>query len=587
MNNKMSSKKEKTNAKNVIKMMAKIYKETSEHKKWAIGRWFGGIASGVISVFDFYIIGSSLDVALSGEYERLMSFIYALIAIFIIRILLQFTNPLIDSQYELRTYRTLSMNAYNKIDKLEMGYYENVHTADTISTLIDDIEKIKTFMGNTIAGFLSWNPVSLILSIIILCSINWKLTLFSLTIVPIVMFILNKVSEPLKAAKNNIQEHTAVLNSYLRDFIEGNDIYKAFNMHKSHTEKFQESCQNIANESYKSSLVMTKNRALQILMMVIPQGICMFASIYFIARNELTIGQYVIFSNMLWPLIHTFRTFGIGWAEMIGYSGTAERYFKFLANKEERTDGKDFGTNDSDIIVEFKNVSFSYHDDIPLLKDVSFKLYKNSRLALCGVSGSGKSTIFKLICGYYENFTGEIYIFGHDIRAWNLNALRKYMTCVTQDVFLFDDSIVNNIRMGNLDATDEMIEDASKKAYIDQFIKDVGERGAKVSGGQRQRIAVARALLKDAPLIMLDEPTSALDTKSEFYVQKSIENLKKGRSVLIIAHRLTTIIDSDQIILLEDGIIAEQGTHEQLIKSNKRYSELYRRQLVDQEVQDA
>ncbi|HPB16292.1 MAG TPA: ABC transporter ATP-binding protein, partial [Clostridia bacterium] len=576
MNNEMSSKKEKTKAKDVIRMMAKIYKETSEHKKWAIGRWFGGIASGVISVFDFYIIGSSLDVALSGEYERLISFIYALIAIFVIRILLQFTNPLIDSQYELRTYRTLSMNAYNKIDKLEMGYYENVHTADTISTLIDDIEKIKTFMGNTIAGFLSWNPVSLILSIIILCSINWKLTLFSLTIVPIVMFILNKVSEPLKAAKNNIQEHTAVLNSYLRDFIEGNDIYKAFNMHKSHTEKFQDSCQNIANESYKSSLVMTKNRALQILMMVIPQGICMFASIYFIARNELTIGQYVIFSNMLWPLIHTFRTFGIGWAEMIGYSGTAERYFKFLANKEERTDGKDFGTNDSDIIVEFKNVSFSYHDDIPLLKDVSFKLYKNSRLALCGVSGSGKSTIFKLICGYYENFTGEIYIFGHDIRAWNLNALRKYMTCVTQDVFLFDDSIVNNIRMGNLDATDEMIEDASKKAYIDQFIKDVGERGAKVSGGQRQRIAVARALLKDAPLIMLDEPTSALDTKSEFYVQKSIENLKKGRSVLIIAHRLTTIIDSDQIILLEDGIIAEQGTHEQLIKSNKRYSELYR-----------
>ena len=587
MNNEMSSKKEKTKAKDVIRMMAKIYKETSEHKKWAIGRWFGGIASGVISVFDFYIIGSSLDVALSGEYERLISFIYALIAIFVIRILLQFTNPLIDSQYELRTYRTLSMNAYNKIDKLEMGYYENVHTADTISTLIDDIEKIKTFMGNTIAGFLSWNPVSLILSIIILCSINWKLTLFSLTIVPIVMFILNKVSEPLKAAKNNIQEHTAVLNSYLRDFIEGNDIYKAFNMHKSHTEKFQDSCQNIANESYKSSLVMTKNRALQILMMVIPQGICMFASIYFIARDELTIGQYVIFSNMLWPLIHTFRTFGIGWAEMIGYSGTAERYFKFLANKEERTDGKDFGTNDSDIIVEFKNVSFSYHDDIPLLKDVSFKLYKNSRLALCGVSGSGKSTIFKLICGYYENFTGEIYIFGHDIRAWNLNALRKYMTCVTQDVFLFDDSIVNNIRMGNLDATDEMIEDASKKAYIDQFIKDVGERGAKVSGGQRQRIAVARALLKDAPLIMLDEPTSALDTKSEFYVQKSIENLKKGRSVLIIAHRLTTIIDSDQIILLEDGIIAEQGTHEQLIKSNKRYSELYRRQLVDQEVQDA
>ena len=586
MDNEMSSKKEKTKAKNVIKMMTRIYKETSEHKKWAIARWFGGLASGTISVFDFYFIGSALDVALSKEYERLLSFIYALIAIFLIRILLQFTNPLIDSQYELRSYKTLSLNAYNKIDKLEMGYYENVHSADTISTLIDDIEKIKSFMGDCIAGLLSWNPITLILSTIILCNINWKLTVFSLIVVPIVMYVLNKVSKPLKETNNNIQEYTAVLNSYLRDFIEGNDIYKAFNMNKSHTAKFEETCQNIANESYKSSLVMTKNRALQIMMMIIPQGICMFASMYFISRNELTIGQYVIFSNMLWPLIHTIRSTGQAWTEMIGHSGTAERYFKFLSCKEERTDGEDYGTNDSDIIVEFKNVSFSYHNDITLLKDVSFKLNKNSRLALCGVSGSGKSTIFKLICGYYENFTGEIKIFGHDIRTWNLAALRKYMTCVTQDVFLFDDSIVNNIKMGNLNATDEMIEDASKKAYIDQFIKDVGERGAKISGGQRQRIAVARALLKDAPLIMLDEPTSALDTKAEFYVQQSIENLKQGRSVLIIAHRLSTIIDSDLIVLLEEGIISEQGTHNQLISYNGRYSELYKRQLVTQEVQN-
>ena len=155
MDNEMSSKKEKTKAKNVIKMMTRIYKETSEHKKWAIARWFGGLASGTISVFDFYFIGSALDVALSKEYERLLSFIYALIAIFLIRILLQFTNPLIDSQYELRSYKTLSLNAYNKIDKLEMGYYENVHSADTISTLIDDIEKIKSFMGDCIAGLLS------------------------------------------------------------------------------------------------------------------------------------------------------------------------------------------------------------------------------------------------------------------------------------------------------------------------------------------------------------------------------------------------------------------------------------------------
>jgi len=581
---KKSSKKQKTKASDVIKMMVRIYKETSEHKKWAIARWVGGLLSGAVAVYEYYFIGSALDVALSNDYKRLLSFIYALVGIFVFRIILQFTNPIINGQYELRSYRTLSLNAYRKIDKLQMGYYENVHTADTISTLIDDIEKIKTFMGNSIAGLLSWNPVTIILSVIILCTINWKLTIFSLITVPVVMLVLNSVSKPLKDTKNNIQEYTAVFNSHLRDFIEGNDIYKAFNMHRKHTEKFEESCQKIANESYKSSRVMAKNRALNILMMVIPQGICMFASIFFIARNELTIGQYVIFSNMLWPLLSAFRTTGIAWSEMVGYSGTAQRYFKFLEYNEERTGGEDFGVNDSEIIVEFNNVSFSYHDNIPLLRNVTFKLYRNSRLALCGISGSGKSTIFKLICGYYENYSGDIIVFGHNIRDWNLNALRKYMTCVTQDVFLFDDSIVNNIRMGKLDATDEMIEEASKKAYIDQFINDVGERGGKVSGGQKQRIAVARALLKDAPLIMLDEPTSALDTKAEYYVQQSIENLKQGRSVLVIAHRLTTIIDSDIIIVLEEGKIIEQGSHDQLIDRNGRYSELYTRQLIEQGV---
>jgi ABC-type multidrug transport system fused ATPase/permease subunit len=158
------------------------------------------------------------------------------------------------------------------------------------------------------------------------------------------------------------------------------------------------------------------------------------------------------------------------------------------------------------------------------------------------------------------------------------------MTSVTQDVFLFDDSIINNIKTGNLDATDEMVEEAAKQAYIHELISDVGERGSSVSGGQKQRIAVARALLKNAPLVLLDEPTSALDTKAEYYVQSSIESLEAGRTVLVIAHRLSTIIDSDNILLLNEGVISEQGTHNDLMKKNGRYADLYRRQIVENEV---
>ncbi|MFA7674274.1 MAG: ABC transporter ATP-binding protein, partial [Clostridia bacterium] len=309
-----------------------------------------------------------------------------------------------------------------------------------------------------------------------------------------------------------------------------------------------------------------------------------------IFQNEMTIGQLFTFVQVLMPVTRSFGELSDVWTSITEAVGSSEHFFKFLDADEERTSGESYSVTDSKDMVQFKNVSFSYTPQIPLITDVSFTVKKGEKVAIVGVSGCGKSTLHKLILGYYENYKGEIIIGDHELKQWNVEDLRSNMSSVFQDTYLFNNTIKENVRMGNIDADDDQITDAIKKANAMEFVStfengidsNVGERGSTLSGGQKQRIVLARAILKNAPILLLDEPTSALDSKSEYYIQQSIQDINEDITVITIAHRLSTIINADKILVLDEGRIVETGNHETLISKKGKYFELYERQLVNE-----
>ena len=266
-----------------------------------------------------------------------------------------------------------------------------------------------------------------------------------------------------------------------------------------------------------------------------------------------------------------------------------KRIFEIWDIPSEREDGSNFNTeNKGDIpVIALENVDFSYNEENNLFKGLDFKVYEGEKIALVGSSGCGKSTVLKLITGFYTPDTGKIKIYGHDISEWKLEGLRSTMSEVLQDNYLFPDTILKNISYGKEDAGMEEVEMAARSAYIYDFIQTlpnkydtlVGERGVRLSGGQRQRVAIARALLKNAPILLLDEATSALDTESEKEVQIALEKLMAGRTTLVIAHRLSTIKNADRILVMDNGKIVEIGTHNELISRDSLYSQLYNNQF--------
>jgi len=326
-----------------------------------------------------------------------------------------------------------------------------------------------------------------------------------------------------------------------------------------------------------------------------PTVFCIGFGSYLIIRGEMSPGQLVafhfLFGFVKWPLAFL--------PDMLNRlkrsMGAGERVAEVMDIKPERSGGRDFSGGDApggdDEAMRFEEVGFSYGEGPPVLQDMSFSLARGERIAIVGASGCGKSTVLKLACGDYETHTGRILVEGHDSREWDLSALRSRLSVISQDVFLFPTSILENIAYGRPGASREEIEAAARTANAEEFIlkapqgyeTQVGERGIKLSGGQRQRIALARAILKDAPFLLLDEPTSALDTHSEALVQEAIERSLEGRTAVIVAHRLSTIKGVDRILVMDKGRVAEEGPHEALLAAGGLYAALYSRQFNSQE----
>lgn len=580
----------KTKLRQIFRNIAKLFRLTKEHNRTAITCIVMDNTGGLIGLFISWLTGQMLDMAMEKDINLLLKLAVLLFICMTFNFVLNYFAIRTVGKYRIKCGRTLRKTAGRKINDLSMSYYEDNHTGSTVTRLISDIDKLEEFYVTFVSRICGVLPTRFLGAIVLVLILNIKLGL-CLLVLPVIGYIISKITTKLSNLTKSIQDETDVYNSLLRDFIDGVHIYKSYNMENIFDPVFEKACAAVSDKSVKASKTRETAAAFSILGEILPRLFIYIAGGVLVTRGELTVGDLFIFSQVMGPVVWSFNELANSWILIPESSGRAEHFFELLDADEEKSTGGDHIYSSSDTIIEFKNVSFSYYKGVEVLKDVSFTVKRGEKVAIVGASGSGKSTIQKLMIGHYESYGGSIKIFGREFHDWNPYKLRDYISTVTQDVYLFCDTIKENIRYGNLSADDNDIIEAAKKSCAHEFILDlengydtiVGERGSKLSGGQCQRLAIARTILKNSPILLMDEPTSSLDTKSEHYVQKAIENLEEEKTVVIIAHRLSTIINADKIVVLNNGEVAETGNHEELIKKSGRYRELYERQLLERE----
>ncbi len=487
--------------------------------------------------------------------------------------------------------RDLRNLLYSKIIQQSMAFFTRTSTGRLMSTVTSDIERIQFAVSQTAADFLK-QSFTLIGLLGILFYIDWKLALGSLILVPLVVFPAHNIGRYIRISSRSSQDKMAELNNVLQETFSGIRIVKAFGMERLEVEKFKAATRRLLRVSLRW---VRAQAATSPIMEVL--GAITVAGILLYARNEImhhaqTTGGFVAF---LYALIKTYepikRLTGVHNAAAQAV-GASEQVFHYLDLHPDIHDEPGASTLPPfERQIEFQNVDFDYEESLPLLRNIDLRIRKGEVVAIVGSSGAGKTTLASLIPRFFDVTRGRLLIDGHDVRYLKLDSLRAQIGIVTQETILFNDTVYNNICYGSQLASEEATREAARAALAEEFILEmpegyqtvIGERGQRLSGGQRQRIAIARALLKNPPILILDEATSELDTESEMLVQRALANLMQGRTVLVIAHRLSTVRRAERIIVLDHGTITEVGSHEDLVSRGGMYQKLHELQFVDAE----
>lgn len=479
----------------------------------------------------------------------------------------------------------LRIDTYEKLQRKPLSYFENNRTGNILSILNDDINRLERFLYDVYNEMIQI-VVLLIFSTIAFISVSWQLALIGLIPIPFIIGGSFFYQKWIGKYYKNIRDQAGVLNSRLENNISGIQVIKSFS-----TEKFEKERVELASNDY---LIASKEAIkyqvlytplIRMLVAVGFAGVLLIASLWILdGKNNISIGQLALYGmliqRLLWPLTRLGKVFDEWQRSQAG----AKRIFELLDVPEEANKGKSSLPHRLKKGIRFENVFFRYSKEgNPVFGNISVNIPAGKVTGIAGATGAGKSTLIKLILGFYPFEKGDIYFDDTKIQEIDLYQLRQHVSLVSQDVYLFHGTIAENIAYGKADASIEEIQNASKKAAMHDFVMSlpqqystiVGERGIKLSGGQRQRLSIARAILKDAPIIVLDEATSAVDTETEKIIQQNLELLTQNKTAIIIAHRLSTLRNADQILILEDGQIKESGNHQELIAKEGIYHQLW------------
>lgn len=485
------------------------------------------------------------------------------------------------------TSRDIRNAMYNKLLALPVAYFTDQRKGDIMTRISSDVDGVQRFTLMPIIEFFR-APIMIIATLAMLIFMNWKLTLAAFVILPVMGLVISTISKSLKNDTREAQKVLGNLISQVEETLSAAKIVKMFNAEKHLSTRFSDtnthwrSLTNRVERKYElASPTSELLGSLTIIMLV------WFGGKLVLEGEGLEGPAFILFLGLFFQLLDPAKALSKSFSDVSRGNASAERVFEVLDADvvvNQKVDAKPLTKFEKSI--EFRNVSFSYESDQPVLKNFNLVINKGETVALVGQSGSGKTTVANLITRFYDVSEGEILIDGTPIQDVKLDDYRALMGMVTQESVLFNDSIYNNITMGKKDATIDMVQEAAMIANAHEFIvtlpngyyENIGESGGKLSGGQKQRLSIARAVMKNPPIMILDEATSALDTKSERLVQEALDNMMTNRTSLVIAHRLSTIQNADKIIVMDSGEIKETGEHLDLIEQNGIYANLIRMQ---------
>ena len=566
--------------------MTRVLKYVSKYKSMLVIGTLSMLAVIGVDLFMPYLQQIFIDDGvISGNNNIIIKVLLGMLLITIVKAILGYLKEFLYDILSVRVHEDIKNDLFNHIQKLEFKYFDNMNTGELMSRIGEDVENIWQTIGFGLRLFIE-NIIYFVVSTVILFKLNFTLALACFIIMIPIGFIAIKLESKFGKSYEEISDQTAKINTTAQENIAGVRLVKAFSREKYEINKFLKMNRSYYDLNMKQAKIIGDFfppieflTNISLVIMIVLGG-------YLVMEENITIGVLVAFSGYIWNLIWPMRMLGELIDLLSRNSASAKKIFQIMDREPEiKSKEKSYKNDDIKGDITFDNVSFKYNDEY-VLKNINLDIKAGNTVAIMGTTGSGKSTLINLIGRYYDLNEGSIKIDNVDIRDYDLDVLRKNMSIVPQDTFLFSDSIINNIKFSNENAEKKEVEKAASLACALDFIEEglyteIGERGLGLSGGQKQRISIARALVRNSKILILDDSTSALDMETEHELLKNLSKRGVKSTTFIIAHRISAVKNADIIIYLENGEIKEKGTHEELLKLKGKYFDIYCNQFKD------